>query len=436
MKQLMRRITAAFLAVMIMICMVPELTAKAAGGLDTQATFKCGANVTGILDIAGTLTLTGTGDTYGAEVGWREKNLMWYVKDDNTYYQTCINRVVIGDGITSIGDHLFDYCTSLTSVSIGKDVKTIGKWAFKKCELLRNIDIPGTVQKIDQEAFYESGLRSVTLHTGLQYIEEDAFDRTEMTSVTIPENTINIKAGAFGSKVMNITISKGVTAIQSYAFQAKNAYVNVLADDVVISAWAFGEGTTLKGKAGATADQFVKNADEGYYKFEPRPIVVTYNANKGTCQIKQKNATPGEYYGTHPTPIRKKYTFAGWYTSPTGGVKVTNLSKVGNNNITLYAHWKKVSVAKAKKPTVKSTAKKKAKVTIKKVSGAAGYQIRYATKKSMKGAKVKATTKTNKTLTGLKSKKKYYVQVRAFKKDSAGKRVYGAWSTAKTVKVK
>ena len=42
---------------------------------------------------------------------------------------------------------------------------------------------------------------------------------------------------------------------------------------------------------------------------------------------------------------------------------------------------------------------------------------------------------TSKTISKLKSKKKYYVRIRAYKK-SAGKKIYGAWSKTKTVKVK
>lgn len=54
----------------------------------------------------------------------------------------------------------------------------------------------------------------------------------------------------------------------------------------------------------------------------------------------------------------------------------------------------------------------------------------------MSGAKKKVTKKLSKTLTGLKSKKKYYVKVRAFKKDSTGNWVYGKWSAVKAVKIK
>lgn len=70
------------------------------------------------------------------------------------------------------------------------------------------------------------------------------------------------------------------------------------------------------------------------------------------------------------------------------------------------------------------------------VSDADGYQIRYSTnkkfKKAVKYAKVKSTKKTIKKL---KRKKRYYVQVRAYKKVQ-GKIVYGKWSVKKNAKIK
>lgn len=65
-----------------------------------------------------------------------------------------------------------------------------------------------------------------------------------------------------------------------------------------------------------------------------------------------------------------------------------------------------------------------------------GYQIRYAPTKAMTDAKkatVKKAASTFQLVTGLKNGKKYYVQVRAYKK-AKGKTYYGAWSKAKAVK--
>ena len=95
----------------------------------------------------------------------------------------------------------------------------------------------------------------------------------------------------------------------------------------------------------------------------------------------------------------------------------------------------KVSVAKA---SIKSLtgAKKAFTVKVNKVSGAKGYQLRYATNSKMSRAKTSSFTSTSKKISGLKAKTNYYVQVRAYKADSKGKKIYGAWSAAKKVKTK
>ena len=69
----------------------------------------------------------------------------------------------------------------------------------------------------------------------------------------------------------------------------------------------------------------------------------------------------------------------------------------------------------------------------KSVSGASGYQVVYAKNKSFtKGKAYKFASGKSVTLKDLKKGQKYYVKVRAYKTDSAGKKVYGSWSSAKS----
>ena len=92
--------------------------------------------------------------------------------------------------------------------------------------------------------------------------------------------------------------------------------------------------------------------------------------------------------------------------------------------------------AKMKAPVVKA-GKKKLTVSWKKDSKVDGYQIQYSTNNKFKKAKsLNCSKKTTKnTIKKLKSGKKYYIRIRAYKKIS-GKKYYGNWSKAKTVKVK
>lgn len=165
-------------------------------------------------------------------------------------------------------------------------------------------------------------------------------------------------------------------------------------------------------------------------------VKVTLNANGG--KISQKTATViyKDTYGKLASPTRKGYVFSGWYTKKTGGKKVKATTVVsGKTKHTLYAHWKKVKTGKAVIKNAVNQSGKKLKVTWKKVSGADGYQVWYATNsKFTKGKKTAVVTGRSAVFDNLK-KKTYYVKVRAYKLDSAGKKVYGKFSSVKKVKV-
>ncbi len=83
--------------------------------------------------------------------------------------------------------------------------------------------------------------------------------------------------------------------------------------------------------------------------------------------------------------------------------------------------------------------KKSIKITWKKVSSVAGYQVQYATNKKFtknkKSVTIKKNSTTSLTVKGLKSKKTYYVRVRTYNTVN-GKKVYSNWSTVKKVTTK
>ena len=98
---------------------------------------------------------------------------------------------------------------------------------------------------------------------------------------------------------------------------------------------------------------------------------------------------------------------------------------------------KKITVGKVKLSKAQNVKGKKIKVTWKKLSGVTGYKIRFALSKAkLKKAKVK-TVKKNISSYIIKKlkKKKYFVQVRAYK--VVNKKIYmGAWSNVKYTKVR
>ena len=86
----------------------------------------CGTNVNWHLDTStGQLTISGS----GAITSYSDKTYVpWYSHRDS------IKNVVIGDGVTSIGNYAFSNCYGLTgSLSIPNSVTTIGSTAFYNC---------------------------------------------------------------------------------------------------------------------------------------------------------------------------------------------------------------------------------------------------------------------------------------------------------------
>lgn len=185
-----------------------------------------------------------------------------------------------------------------------------------------------------------------------------------------------------------------------------------------------------------TTDKVTSNVTL-YAKWTPVTYKITYTLNSG----KQSKSNPATYTVAAATitlvsPTRKNYTFGGWYKDSKFKTKVTKISKGSTGNLNLYAKWTKVSVSKSKISSVKNQSGKKMAVAVKKISGAAGYQIRYSTNSKLKSAKTVVTKTTSATIKSLKKNKTYYVQVRAYKLDSAGNKIYGSWSGTSSVKIK
>ena len=78
----------------------------------------------------------------------------------------------------------------------------------------------------------------------------------------------------------------------------------------------------------------------------PTKYTLTYDSNGGTsCSSKTLNANAN--YDLSCTPSRSGYSFDGWYTSSSGGSKVSTSNRI-NKDTTIYAHW----TAKPKKVKV------------------------------------------------------------------------------------
>ncbi len=244
----------------------------------------CGENVDWVMTAGGTLTISGTGAM--ADCEWNSA----------PWARACseITSIVIGDGVTSIGDNAFQYCSSLTGAAIPGSVTAIGSSVFYGCDALTDIyyggygidwlataghnDVPngtavhfkddlygkgacgenvnwvmtadgmltisGTGAMTDCDSFGDPApwkicrqyIKSAVIGSGVTSIGKYAFYCCEaLTSVTIPDTVTVIGGGAFRgcSRLSGMTIPDTVTGIGSYAFYNCSSLPSVTIPDGV-----------------------------------------------------------------------------------------------------------------------------------------------------------------------------------------------------------
>ena len=102
----------------------------------------CGEGLTWKLSY-GTLTISGTGkmDSYSSG------GAPWHSQ------RAYIGRIVISEGVTSIGECAFEECTNVTSISIPDSVTELNEYCFYACESMKSITIPQSVTRIADGVF-------------------------------------------------------------------------------------------------------------------------------------------------------------------------------------------------------------------------------------------------------------------------------------------
>ena len=139
------------------------------------------------------------------------KNYDYDSNQSPVYNNSDVKKIVIEDGVTSIGDYAFRGCSSLTSITLPDSVTSIGDCAFVFCVGLSSITLPDSVTSIGDSAFKNcSSLTSITIPDRVTSIEPYAFDNcSSLTSITIPDSVTSIGESAFSncSSLQTISLS-------------------------------------------------------------------------------------------------------------------------------------------------------------------------------------------------------------------------------------
>ena len=153
-----------------------------------QQSGSCGDNLTWTLDEDGTLTISGTGEmySYGLETPWGKE----------------ITRLILEEGVTSIGGYAFNDCNKLAgNLTLPDGLTHIGQYSFQGCQGLTGIlTLPVSLTSIGERAFFEcSGFTGLAISEGLTSIEKFTFAGcTGFTgNLILPEGLTSIEESAF-----------------------------------------------------------------------------------------------------------------------------------------------------------------------------------------------------------------------------------------------
>ena len=345
----------------------------------------CGENVTWTLTADGTLTISGTGA------------MTDYTYDSRSPWYSCrtyIKRVVMQQGVTSIGDHAFWDCSGLTSVTIPDGVTSIGGDAFSGCAALTSVEIPNGVTAIGGSTFSNCiRLAKVTIPKSVTSIGKNAFYYCESIADVYYDGTEEDWA--------KISISSGNEDLLAAALHCKPTPLTAPA----VTGGNDSQGRpTLKWNAVTGAAKYevyrARSKDGDYIK---------YSTQTSTGYTNSAYLTSGSTYYYKVRALDANGTAGPWsdVVAVTCRLGLTAPSVTGGND-------------SQGRPTL----------TWKAVTGAAKYEVYRA--RSMNGDYIKYSTQTSTGYTNsayLTSGSMYYYKVRAL--DANG--TAGAWSSIVSV---
>lgn len=400
---------------------VAKMTVKAAETSTTAEVVtegRCGDNVNYSYDSkTKTLTISGTGDM------WDDTGFAKTMKDAKT--------IIIGKGITSIGNSSFYGIQSVEKVEIADTVKTIKENAFN--EIKGTFTIPASVTKVESNAIGKA--KKIAVKGNMNNYQYAAFGlgANEIEIGGTADTMGYALAGMYDFDEISVTISKNNT-------QCKIANGCLMSSDGKTVYYYVSDKNKV-----TIPDTVLTIKPASFYQKNIKDVILGKNV-----QTIGEYAFADSYMSklTTNTNLKKigRYAFAG-----------TNLKEVTlKSNVTMYprAFESKVKIYTTKSfknaKTVVTSAKfssKKISVKFSRVAGAKGYQIqikkgskkyKYTTTRnniSIKTPKALKSTYNVKyhydihTYTGKVEGKAAYVTVRPYKFSKNKKKIYGKWSS-------
>lgn len=370
-----------------------------------------------------------------------------------------VETLKISGTVEKIDDYAF-WNNQMKELEIPGNVKTIGRYAFQRTQeyikaTINKVVLHEGLESIGKRAFYQtltSECKSIDLPTTVKVLDAAAFEgNAKVTLISLVEDQVNAKGDY--TKVVPQGKAHEIVLVHKVTFDAGEGKAdaetartdkdgklaelpNAVRDGYTFEGWF----TAAEGGDAVTADTVFDKDTTVFARWKKNVVSATPSVKLSTSAYTYngKVKTPGVKVSVNGTVLTKdNYSVSygkgrknvGKYT-----VKVTLKNDyAGSKTVSFKINPPKSAVKKLKK------GKKSFTVYVKKQSKqTSGYQVQYSTSKKFKSPKTKSLTfckKTSLKVKKLKKHKKYYVRVRTYKKVGKAK-YYSSWSSAKSVKTK
>ena len=179
--------------------------------------------------------------------------LAWFSTSETTH----LTSVSIPDSVTSIGSYSFANCTALGELSLPDSVTSIDRDAFSGCKKLASIRWSEDLQSIGSSSFENcTALETLSFPKSVKIIDSYAFRGcSSVSSLSFSDNPkggflTDIKYNAFENctALENISFSKNINSLGSYAFSGCSSLEKVILSDSIttIGSYAFSGCSALE----------------------------------------------------------------------------------------------------------------------------------------------------------------------------------------------
>lgn len=417
-----------------------------------------------------TFAFAGSNDIYGRNAGTCGDSVKWKMDDDG-------NMTIYGTGPMKdyCSGECPSYCGFANNFYIGPHVKTVtfedGVTSVGTCALTTNglggkttsnveaVTICSSITSIGESAFNRNSVKNiyiysenVTFGNNAIYSGTTIFGYSGSTAETYAKKNGNTFVAMCQTHTENIKNAKDATCTE-------NGYTGEKVCSVCGAVTEYGHTTAALGHDYQLMNQKDATCTESGYSGDSICSRCNDVESEGTVIDKLDHEWETEYRIDKEATCMEKGSKSIHCANCSATKDLVEIDATGHK----YTHViQKAQIGKAGREYDKCTtcgsqknektikALTPQKTTLKKLKAGkkaftvswtkkaySGYQIRYSLKSSMKSATYKnvSASKTSLKVKKLKTRKKYYVQIRTYKTVD-GKKCYSTWSSAKKVKTK